>query len=218
MNWSLTGENMTNPWEEIRLADYENHMTWPSVMQAQIMNAMMKEQFYQYPVKTIMILGIAGGNGLEHINPDIIEKVFGVDINSEYLDECAKRHTQLNGALNLLRVDLMDDNMVLPNADLVVANLLIEYVGYACFQKVINQVKPVYVSCAVQINADTSFVSDSPYSNALDDLDSVHHQMSEEMLAEAMESIGYLLILTNDELLPNDKHLLRLDFKRNTTK
>jgi len=214
----FTRQHMTNPWKEIRLADYENHMTWHSVMQAQIMNTMMKEQFYQYPVKTIMILGIAGGNGLEHINPDIIEKVFGVDINREYLDECAKRYSQLNGSLSLLQVDLMDDSIVLPIADLVVANLLIEYVGYTCFQKVINQVQPTYVSCAVQINADTSFVSDSPYSNALDNLDSVHHQMSQDKLVEALDSIGYHLILENDVLLPNDKRLLRLDFKRNASK
>lgn len=48
---------MKNPWEEIGLSDYENHMNLDSVLQLQTMNAMMKEQFYQYPVKTIMVLG-----------------------------------------------------------------------------------------------------------------------------------------------------------------
>lgn len=38
-----------------------------------------------YSVSSIMILGIAGGNGLEHIQKDKFEKIYGVDINSSYL-------------------------------------------------------------------------------------------------------------------------------------
>ena len=58
---------MKNPWEEIPLEDYENHMKLDSVLQLQSLNEMMKGQFQDYPFSSIMILGIAGGNGLEHI-------------------------------------------------------------------------------------------------------------------------------------------------------
>lgn len=58
---------MSNPWEEIDLKDYESHMSLDSVYQLQVLNAMMNEQFYTYEIKTMMILGVAGGNGLEHI-------------------------------------------------------------------------------------------------------------------------------------------------------
>ena len=58
---------MKNTWKEISLTDYENHMKLDSVMQLQVMNEMMKGQFYTYPVSSIMIFGTAGGNGLEHI-------------------------------------------------------------------------------------------------------------------------------------------------------
>ena len=37
---------MNNPWEEIKLSDYESHMSLESVFQLQTMNQMMKEQFY----------------------------------------------------------------------------------------------------------------------------------------------------------------------------
>lgn len=47
---------MRNPWEEIALSDYENHMKLDSVMQLQVLNAMMREQFDRYPVKSVMIL------------------------------------------------------------------------------------------------------------------------------------------------------------------
>lgn len=59
---------MPNPWEEIPLSDYENHMKLDSVMQLQTMNQMMKGQLNAYPVSSVIILGIAGGNGLEHID------------------------------------------------------------------------------------------------------------------------------------------------------
>ena len=58
---------MKNPWEEISLSDYENHMKLGSVMQLQAMNEMMKGQFNDYPVSSVIVLGVAGGNGLEHI-------------------------------------------------------------------------------------------------------------------------------------------------------
>ena len=58
---------MKNPWEEIDLEIYESHMRLDSVMQLQAMNAIMKKQLEAYPAATAMILGVAGGNGLEHI-------------------------------------------------------------------------------------------------------------------------------------------------------
>ena len=58
------GVVMHNPWEDINLKDYENHMSLENVFQLQSMNNIMKEQFYSYDIDTVMILGIAGGNGL----------------------------------------------------------------------------------------------------------------------------------------------------------
>ena len=46
---------MKNPWEEIGLDDYENHMKLDSVQQLQTLNSMMKAQFDKYPVTTAMI-------------------------------------------------------------------------------------------------------------------------------------------------------------------
>ena len=126
---------MTNPWEEISLSDYENHMKLDSVMQLQTMNRMMKGQLDAYSVKSVMILGIAGGNGLEHI-----------------------------------------------------------------------------VSCIIQIDADDSWVSDSPYLHAFGGLDKVHHQIEAGRLIQAMNDIGYRSIAQAEISLPNGKKLAQLDF------
>ena len=76
---------MKNPWEEIDLEIYESHMRLDSVMQLQAMNAIMKKQLEAYPAATAMILGVAGGNGLEHIRRGKYHTVYGVDINADYL-------------------------------------------------------------------------------------------------------------------------------------
>ena len=206
---------MNNPWEEIKLDDYEKHMSLDSVRQLQAMNSIMKEQLTAYPVDTVMILGVAGGNGLEHISKEKFRKVYGVDINEEYLKAVSERYAELSGVLECLNIDLLSEAEKLPPAQLVTANLLIEYIGYEAFRKVIMQTFPEYVSCVIQINTDKkNWVSDSPYLHAFDRLDEVHHQMEETALASAMEEIGYSRILQQSEALPNGKALVRIDFKR----
>ena len=203
-----------NPWNEIKLDDYENHMSLDSVNQLQTMNAMMKEQFEAYPVETSMVLGVAGGNGLEHVSKDKYKTVYGVDINEEYLCEVDKRYPQHQGVLKCLKIDLINEADKLPEAQLVIANLLIEYIGYPAFQKAVQKIDPEYVSCVIQINTDTAqWVSDSPYIHAFDKLDEVHHQMEDIALEQAMKEIGYSLIYRSIETLPNAKALVRMDFQ-----
>lgn len=205
---------MKNPWEEIPLTDYENHMKLDSVMQLQAMNEMMKGQFDTYPISSIMIFGVAGGNGLEHIQKDKFERVYGVDINSSYLQAVIQRYPELNGLMECLCINLIDETNKLPKADMVIANLLIEYIGYECFQKAVRQVNPKYVSCIIQINIEDNWVSDSPYLHVFDGLEQVHHQMEAHALENTMLEIGYHVIKTWEHLLPNGKKLVQIDFKR----
>lgn len=204
---------MKNPWEEIPLNDYENHMKLDTVMQLQAMNEMMKGQFDTYPVSSVMILGIAGGNGLEHIQKNKFEKVYGVDINSSYLKEVIRRYPDLNRLLECLCINLMDEVNQLPKAELIIANLLIEYIGYECFQNTIQHVNPKYVSCIIQINMEDNWVSASPYLHVFDGLDQVHYQMEEQTLEQTMLEIGYHKIKTLEHMLPNGKKLVQIDFE-----
>ena len=49
----------------------------------------------------------------------------------------------------------------LPKADMIIANLLIEYIGYECFQNAVQHVNPKYVSSIIQINIENTWISDS---------------------------------------------------------
>ena len=204
---------MANPWEEIKLDDYEKHMSLDSVKQLQAMNAIMKEQFESYPVTSAMVLGVAGGNGLEHVRKEKYHIVYGVDINKEYLKTVADRYRGLDGTLVCLQLDLINGYESLPKSQLVIANLLLEYIGYEVFKKVIRHVEAEYVSCVIQINTDKeNWVSDSPYLHAFDRLDEVHCQMDEGALVQAMKEIGYGKLSKSSESLPNGKALVRIDF------
>jgi hypothetical protein len=177
------------------------------------MNVMMKNQFNQYPIKTVIIFGIAGGNGLEHIDVNKIEKIYGIDINQKYLEECTKRYPNLKNILECLCLDLCSTNIIIPHAEMVIANLLIEYIGYKYFQNAIYNIRPKYVSCIIQINNGNNFISDSPYIHVFNNLNNVHHQIQEYELSNVLKNIGYSLILKAEQELPNGKKLLQLDFK-----
>ncbi len=203
---------MKNPWQGIPLTDYESHMRLDSVMQLQAMNEMMKGQFDAYPVSSIIIFGIAGGNGLEHIQENKYEKIYGVDVNPSYLQAVIQRYPELNGLLECLCIDLTDETHKLPKADMVIANLLVEYIGYKCFQKAVAQVEPKYVSCIIQVNTDDGWVSDSPYLHVFDGLEQVHYPIEANMLENTMLEINYRVINTSEHILPNGKRLLQTDF------
>lgn len=206
---------MNNPWEEIKLDDYENHMKLDSVKQLKTLNDIMKEQFETFSVKTAMVFGVAGGNGLEHVSGDKYNKVFGVDINQDYLDVVSERYKNLSQVLECLKIDLINESEKLPEAQLVIANLLIEYIGYEVFKKAILRANPEYVSCTIQINKDVNnWVSDSPYLHAFDRLDEVHCQMNEDKLDETMHEIGYGKLVSKTYDLPNGKAFIKIDYRK----
>ncbi|MFY9440400.1 MAG: methyltransferase domain-containing protein [Caldicoprobacterales bacterium] len=205
---------MDNPWMEIELDDYEKHMSHETVFQLQEMDQIMKSQFYTYPVESVQILGIAGGNGLEHINCCVFKNVYGVDINEKYLVACKERYPQLKEVFSTICTDLTSDNLQLPYSDLLIANLLIEYIGYKCFQNIVKIVAPRYVSCVIQINTGEEFVSDSPYLHVFDRLEEVHYQIEDNVLTDAMSHIGYKCVCSTKHELPNGKALLRIDYTK----
>lgn len=210
-------DDKENPWKVIPLSDYESHMKLDSVCQLQAMNHMMRRQFALAGADSAMILGVAGGNGLEHVGQSSFRKVYGVDINAGYLSECEERYPHLRGVFIPLCADLMDDSAVLPHASLLIANLLIEYIGCECFCRTVEKVDPDVVSCVIQVNVDDSFVSDSPYQHVFDNLEQVHRDIHEDELTQCMRKTGYRLFDKTAELLPNGKKLVELDFTRVTS-
>ncbi|MDD5806863.1 MAG: class I SAM-dependent methyltransferase, partial [Eggerthellales bacterium] len=196
---------MTNPWTTISLLDYEGHMALDSVMQLQTLNRIMASQIQDCPEGSVMVMGVAGGNSLEYANADHITKVVGLDINQEYLDQIAQRKVLPPEKLTLLQADLTDQTTQLPHTDSVIANLLIEYIGYDHFVRALDNTEASFVSCAIQVNLDENWVSNSPYLHAFDCLDEVHHLIDAAGLTSAMTKAGFTSKKRESYPLPNGK-------------
>lgn len=203
-----------NPWNNIALEDYERHMGFESVQQLQQLNEMMKYQIASCNKESIMILGVAGGNGLEYIDPADNQTVYGIDINDRYLQICRERYPDLQNILHTCHIDAGKHSEQLPQAKHLLANLFIEYVGISSFQKIVSVVMPDTISCIIQVNGINEFVSHTPYEKAFEQLDQIVHVITEEELIGKMQKTGYVKTAKKKCDLPNKKQLVQLDYRK----
>lgn len=229
---------MNNPWKNCDLDLYESHMAFETVGQLQVLSNIMKSQFFDYSsnhssnhssdsIDTVAIWGIAGGNGLEHISSNDFLKVYGIDINQNYLNQVKDRYSNLENILSLEAIDLNDLSVNLIEVDLVIANLIVEYLGILNFTKQIEKSNPSNVSVVIQKDDfssiskksisnfnNSNFVSESPYIEKLEDIGKFGKSIDENDLIESLEKIDYFNILKKEYDLPNSKKFVRLDFKK----
>lgn len=207
---------MCNPWEKIDLNIYEIHMASEKVLQLQTLNYITKQQLNDYDHTNTAILGIAGGNGLENIDLTTTKKVYGIDINREYLDMCRKRYPELYNILELICCDLNNINTVLPHSNILICNLIVEYLGVYKFTELIknNRENINIVSCVIQKNNNNSFVSRSGLSYAFDPLMSIHNDINKNELINSFINAGFHCIKSLVYPLPNGKEFIRIDFDK----
>lgn len=113
-----------------------------------------------------------------------------------------------------MSIDLNENSESLPQADLLIADLFIEYIGYENFKKAVKLVNPKYVSCVIQVNGDKGFVSESEYNYIFDKLDDVANIIDAKKLILNMELINYIKQSQKEFNMPNGKKLIRIDFIR----
>jgi hypothetical protein len=206
---------MSNPWKLIDLAAYENHMSSDEVYQLQTLNEITKEQLQDNKCTYVGVLGVAGGNGLDNIDILTTQKVYAVDINRNYLDICKERYQNLGRTLETLCVDLTDDAMALPYTDLLICNLIIEYIGEKEFISIIdkNKINIDVVSCVIQKNNDNSFISNSELNSHFEPILFIHHDIDENKLKHLFSTIKFSCIKDKKYILPNGKEFIRMDFR-----
>jgi hypothetical protein len=153
----------TNPWLSIPLAEYEGHMA--SVRQLAALSELFARALDLCRPDSVAILGIAGGNGLEHIDRATITRVVGVDINKQYLDEVQRRFGD-DQPLDLHCVDLSRNDMRLVPVSLVHAALFFEHAGVGrALENALALVAPGgHLSVVLQLPArDQPGVSPTPF-------------------------------------------------------
>ena len=126
-----TTETGPNPWLSIPPEDYEGHMSSPSVRQWQLLSRVLAERLAVYKPRSLAILGCATGNGLEHVDPETVQRLLGIDINPDYLNVARARHIERLPQLELVCGDLTTCNLDADSLEFVYTGLLFEYIDPA---------------------------------------------------------------------------------------
>ena len=202
---------MINPWKFVTPEDYEGHMHF--LGQDVLLNSIFQEQVSDSSYNTIGVIGIGCGNGLEYIHPDAV--VYGYDINESFLETCRYRYSSSFKQLVLRNVDLTQEGTSIDVFDMLICNLVIEFIGLSCFINLIKSALPLKISIVLQL-ADVSeiAISESPFSIRFKELSSIWRSILPEDLISAFYNIGYLNTLVHKYYINQGKSFLRMDFSR----
>ena len=103
-------------------------MESPEVRQLGPLSDLFAKALTERHPRSVAILGVAGGNGLDRIDPSVTSRIVGVDINHRYLHAVQERYAPLPG-LELCCVDLAKGAANLEPVELVHAALIFEHAG-----------------------------------------------------------------------------------------
>jgi hypothetical protein len=131
----------TNPWLAAPLAEYEAHMLSPRVRQLATLADLFGRALAMLRPESVALLGIAGGNGLDRIDPAVTTRIIGYDINPDYLRETAARYRF--AGLDLRCADLTRAISGVEPVQLVHAALVFEHAGLeGCLENALALVAP----------------------------------------------------------------------------
>ena len=116
-----------NPWTVVPAADYERHMGPDGADQLAPLSAIFQESYLAVQPDRLLLLGCTTGNGLEHVNPAVTQRIVGVDVNLQYLGIARQRYFHLGPRLELYCQEAEKFRAAPRSFDLVHAALLFEY-------------------------------------------------------------------------------------------
>jgi len=203
----------SNPWLHIPLEDYELHMSHQMVGHSTFLNSLTKKYLEGINPDTVIFLGIAGGNGLEHIDNKITKSVYGIDINQDYLDTAFKRYSHRIPSLQLLKLDITQHSESICKADFIWAALILEYTGTDRALEFCknNLLKDGHLIVSIQANNNKTSVSPTGIESVKRAGEIFSIVDPEELLSKAKEN-GYRLIAKEENILPNGKSIITSHF------
>ena len=203
----------SNPWIQIPLEDYERHMSHHMVGQAALLNALTKKYLEEIKPASAMFLGVAGGNGLEHVNNNITKSVYGIDINPGYLHTAAKRFQHTIPSLQLLSLDITRRSPCICEADFIWAALLMEYTG---IEKALSFSKNNLRTgghLVVSIQSNNNQVSVSPTGiESIKKAGEIFSIVEAEELLRLAAAYGFTVVGKEENILPGGKSIISFHF------
>jgi len=162
-----------NPWIEVAPADYEAHMTSPEVAQLPVLAEIIARDLAAYRPRSLLVVGCATGNGLQHIDPAVTMRVAGLDVNPDFLAVARQRHCARLPGLELIQGDIFDPALAPGAFELVHSALVFEHVPWQpALRRVAGWVAPAGVlSVVLQLpSAEVAAVSPTAIANRYPDI------------------------------------------------
>lgn len=206
---------MDNIWEKVPLEDYEKHMSHETVGQQQLLSELTRQYLQRLTPKTAMFLGVSGGNGLEHIDNTITDKVYGIDINEEYLLKTKVRFENRISNLELLNMDISNNSTQIARVDFMWAALILEYVDMNdCFKFIVNNIQDSgHVVVTIQVNNGVSSISKTGV-ETLKLVGQIFKTVDSKDLLGFADELGFAIIEKEENMLPNGKTLETFCFQK----
>jgi len=104
-----------------------------SVAQAQLLGAILCSVVSRFRPRSLAILGAAGGNGLELVDPAIVRRVVAVDSNPHYMALCASRYGRYFLRFEPVLQDLSQGPPGIDPVECIFAGLVLEYLNLERF-------------------------------------------------------------------------------------
>lgn len=207
---------MKSVWLDIELSDYEKHMALPDVAQSQYLSEYFAEVLELYHPNTVGLIGCSGGNGIEKLDKQSIEKVVCVDINPNFIEEAKNRYKTKIKDIEFVCEDITSKDFKISNVDLIFIGLVLEYVEVEnAINNLVKSLNPngILVVVLQQPNKNIAEVTPSIY-KSLEKLSQIFRFVSAKKLIEHCNSNDLKLIKQISTQLKSSKTFTELIFQK----
>lgn len=200
----------SSPWLGVPLEDYEGHMSAAEVGQLSVLARMFESVVAARRPESLAVVGVAGGNGLDLIDPSVTKRVVGIDVNQAYLDAVRSRFAASLPGLELYRCDLSQRPANMPEmmpVTLVHAALIFEHAGMdTAFDTAVSLVAPGgTMSVVLQLPSVSEAGVAATRFTSLQTLKERFQLIPPQDLEQKMSSRGFVLDWQQEQLLPAGK-------------
>jgi hypothetical protein len=194
----------THPWLEIPLADYEGHMALPSIAQAELLSTTLARVCSTFQPRSLAVLGVAGGNGLERVDPSVVKRVVAIDFNPEYLRICSQRYAGSFERFEPILHDLSGGVPDVAAVECLFAGLVLEYLQpeprFGDLLSLLHEGGLFAVVLQMPSSPEVPVVSNSPFVS-LAPLHSKFSFVRPEMMDAALRAQGCSLVYAETEMV-----------------
>lgn len=168
-----------------------------------------------YSPKSVALIGCAGGNGFDRIQPDTTERVVGIDINAEYLAKTSHRFAGTIPGLELYQADIANTVLNVDPVELIFAGLILEFVDLPEAMTMLRKLccrKGILVVVLQQPCASMAAVSPSSFTS-LQKVAGLVRLIAPPELDKTAQNAGFQMLSTDTVSLSSGKEFLVQTFQ-----